>query len=152
MPAKTNVSRWMIRESYGEKLLINGVVCSAYQRGVLMFVISGNNFATMISCPEYTHQEGVTRQTATRNTKRSTWPFPSPRGWCTANEEPDTCIRRYSRSITRSFVLLAYVRNREESGLRIQMRKALFFFFFFSLFRSQWKIKYTRTTSVPVER
>lgn len=50
---KTNVSRRMIHESEGrgrrEKLVINGAVCSAYQRGVLMFVISGNNFTGTIS-------------------------------------------------------------------------------------------------------
>lgn len=31
--------------------MINGAVCSAYQRGVLMFVISGNNFTGAISAP-----------------------------------------------------------------------------------------------------
>ena len=61
----------MIRESYGEKLLINGVVCSAYQRGVLMFVISGNNFATMISSPgcQECVQQGKPRR-ETRNDLR----------------------------------------------------------------------------------
>lgn len=44
---KTNVSRRMIHEwggGAGKTRVINGAVCSAYQRGVLMFVISSNNF------------------------------------------------------------------------------------------------------------